>query len=159
MASDALLLERLFGALEKCALEAIVVGSVAAILQGAPVMTQDVDLLVRDTPLNRKKLDRLGALLGRGRPVPVSELTSAVTLLGADMPLDFLFDSISGGLSFAKLRSRCLRIQVGKRTALVARLEDVIRSKESAGRLKDQAQLPILRDTLRVKQALDESAK
>jgi hypothetical protein len=35
-------------------------------------------------------------------------------------------------------------------------LEDVIRSKEAAGRAKDLAMLPILRDTLRVKKALEE---
>ena len=38
----------------------------------------------------------------------------------------------------------------------VAGLADVIRSKEAAGRPKDLAQLPILRDTLRVRRALDE---
>ncbi len=36
----------------------------------------------------------------------------------------------------------------------LASLEDVILSKEATGRPKDHAQLPILRDTLRVKKAL-----
>ena len=156
MASDDLFLEGLLAALEQCGLEAIVVGSVAAVLQGAPVMTQDLDLLIRDTPLNRKKLDKLGALLGRGKPVRVSELSEAVSLLGEETPLDFLFDSLPGGLTFASLRARSVQIPVGKRTARVALLEDVIRSKEAAGRLKDKAQLPILRDTLRVRNALEE---
>jgi hypothetical protein len=44
---------------------------------------------------------------------------------------------------------------VGEHKALVASLEDVIRSKEAAGRPKDLAQLPILRDTLRVRRALE----
>jgi len=48
--SDDSFLRDLVRALEVTGLEAIIVGSTAAVLQGAPVMTQDVDLLVRDTP-------------------------------------------------------------------------------------------------------------
>ena len=36
-----------------------------------------------------------------------------------------------------------------------ASLEDIIRSKEAAGRKKDQLHLPILRETLLVNQALE----
>jgi hypothetical protein len=36
---------------------------------------------------------------------------------------------------------------------LVASLEDVIRSKEAAGRQKDRAVLPVLRDTVAVKRS------
>ena len=50
-------------ALQNVGLEAIVVGNMASILNGAPVLTQDVDLLVRDTPLNRRKLKRLATEL------------------------------------------------------------------------------------------------
>ena len=53
------------------------------------------------------------------------------------------------------IRSRCVEMPVGEHKALVASLEDVIRSKEAAGRPKDLAQLPILRDTLRVRRALE----
>jgi hypothetical protein len=45
-------------------------------------------------------------------------------------------------------------MRVGKHVLTVAALEDVIRSKEAAGRKKDLAVLPILRDTLKVKNAL-----
>jgi hypothetical protein len=41
---------------------------------------------------------------------------------------------------------------------LVAALEDVIRTKEAAGRPKDLAHLPILKDTLRVRQELNREA-
>jgi hypothetical protein len=57
--------------------------------------------------------------------------------------------------SFESLRSRSVAIDLGGRTAIVASLEDIIASKEAAARPKDQAQLPILRDTLRVKKALE----
>jgi hypothetical protein len=62
---------------------------------------------------------------------------------------------LPGDLSFESLRSRSIAIDLAGRIARVASLEDVIRSKEAAGRPKDYAQLPILRDTLRVKKALE----
>jgi hypothetical protein len=43
--------------------------------------------------------------------------------------------------------------------AVVARLEDVIASKTAADRPKDRAQLPTLRDTLKVKKAFDEGSR
>jgi hypothetical protein len=44
---------------------------------------------------------------------------------------------------------------VGDERLLVADLADVIRSKRAAGRPKDRAVLPILRDTLAVKKKLE----
>jgi hypothetical protein len=155
MSSDEAFVIELLRALDEIDLEAIVVGSMAAIMQGTPITTRDVDLLVRDTPRNREKLDLLGAALGTGRPVQISNLSTAVTLVGGRVPVDVLFDSISGGLGFASVCSRSVEIPLGDRKAVVASLEDVIRSKETVGRPKDLAQLPILRDTLRVRKALE----
>jgi len=45
-------------------------------------------------------------------------------------------------------------VQIGDSAATVAALTDVIASKEAAGRPKDLAQLPILRETQRVRGAL-----
>jgi hypothetical protein len=70
--------------------------------------------------------------------------------------VDVLFDEISGKLRFEALRSRSVKIPLGSLEAVVAVLEDVIASKEAAGRPKDLAQLPILRDTLRVRKALEQ---
>lgn len=53
MSSDESFLQDVVAALDRVGLEAIVVGTVAGVLNGAPVMTQDLDLLVRDTPKNR----------------------------------------------------------------------------------------------------------
>jgi len=52
------------------------------------------------------------------------------------------------------LRARSARIDLGSAFAVVASLEDIIASKEAAGRPKDIAQLPILKDTLQVLRAL-----
>jgi hypothetical protein len=150
MSLDEIFLEKLLESLDRVGLEALIVGSTAAVLQGAPVMTQDVDLLVRDTPLVRQKLEKLGEALNAARPAAVSELSSALTILGAELPVDILFDALAGGLRFASLKSRAVKIPIGAQTATAAALADVIASKEAAARPKDLAQLPILRDTLNV---------
>jgi len=154
MSSDELFLQEVVATLDRVGLEAIVVGTVAAVLNGAPVMTQDLDLLVRDTPRNREKIAKLSAALRIAAPVEVSELSRALTLLGGALPIDILFDALPGGLSFEALRSRSSRVQIGDSAATVAALADVIASKEAAGRPKDLAQLPILRDTQRIRGAL-----
>jgi len=154
MSSDESFLQEVVAALHRVGLEALVVGSVAAVLNGAPVMTQDLDLLVRDTPKNREKIAKLSAALQIAAPVEVSELSSSLTLLGGALPIDILFDALPGGLTFEALRSRSSRVQIGDSTATVAELGDVIASKEAAGRPKDLAQLPILRETQRVRGAL-----
>ena len=154
MSSDETFLREVMLALDRVGLEALVVGTVAAVLNGAPVMTQDLDLLVRDTPKNREKLAKLAAALQIAAPVEVSELSRSVTLIGGALPIDILFDALPGGLTFEALRSRSSRIQIGDSAATVASLGDVIASKEAAGRPKDLAQLPMLRDTQRVRGAL-----
>lgn len=150
--SDEAFVVTVLGALKEVRLEAVVVGSVAAVLQGSPVTTQDLDLLVRDTPTNRKKIRALGTTLG-ARPRVITRLSPALRI---DLPaatVDLLFDQLPGDLTFETLRARSLVLSLGGQTAIVARLEDVIASKEASGRPKDLAQLPILRDTLRVKKA------
>jgi predicted nucleotidyltransferase len=157
MHPDELFVAELLRALATVQLEAIVVGSTAAALQGAPVMTQDIDLLVRDTERNREKLRQLATLLGTGAPIEQSPLSRTITLLGAAVAVDILFDDLPGRLTFEALRSRAKRVAIGSLEALVASLEDIIASKEACARPKDLAQLPILRDTLRVIRALDQS--
>jgi Nucleotidyl transferase of unknown function (DUF2204) len=156
MSPDERFLESLLDALEQVRLEAVIVGATAAIMHDAPVLTRDIDLLIRDTDLNRRKLDALSQRLGGASPARVSELTNTLRILGTEIPIDILLDRIAGGLSFERLKSRAAHVAVGKHTALVASLEDIIRSKEAAARPKDLAMLPILRDTLRVKKALQE---
>jgi hypothetical protein len=117
-------------------------------------MTQDADLRVRDTEKNREKIRMLGQLLGAGQPIARTPLANVLTLVGSAVPIDIVFDSLSGGLSFESVRSRSVTISLGDRAAVVASLEDIIASKAAAGRPKDLALLPILRDTLRVRNAL-----
>jgi hypothetical protein len=156
MSSDEAFIVQVLGALKATRLEAIVVGNVAAILQGVPVTTQDLDLLVRDTPLNRQKIDAMGAVLG-ARPRRISPLADVLRIDAPGGTVDVVFAHLPGGLSFERVRARAVRLALGAQRAVVARLEDVIASKAAADRPKDRAQLPILRDTLKVKGALDET--
>lgn len=158
MSFDEVFLARLFRALRRVQLEAIVVGSIGAALQGAPITTQDVDLLIRDTRPNRQKLKALCSAL-QAELIPLSELASGMTMVGAEVPIDVLLNQISGGLKFPSLKSRARRVSIASETVLVADLSDIIRSKKAAGRPKDLAQLPILQDTLRVRTALEAIAK
>jgi hypothetical protein len=134
-------------------LEAIVIGNSASMLNGAPVTTQDIDLLIRDTRMNRRKLGRFAG--GIGGSAPVSELSKVEWIEGGlAVPLKIHYDRISGGLTFASVRLRAELVPVGDEKLRVAALADVIRSKTAANRPKDRAVLPILRDTLAVKKKL-----
>lgn len=153
MSSDEAFVTEVMLAFRDSGIEAIVVGSVAALLQGAPLATDDLDVLIRDTAVNREKLKDVERRLG-SRAVEISPLTKALRITTAGAHIDILFDEISGGLGFQGLRARSAEVDLGSVVAAVAALEDVILSKEAAGRPKDLGQLPILRDTLKVRRAL-----
>ncbi len=153
--ADAVFLVQLAAALRRARLDAIIVGNAASILNGAPVTTQDVDLLIRDTASNRQKLARFADLVGGLPPVPLSELSNAERILGAGVPIGVLFDSMAGGLKFASVRSRAEKATIDGERLVYATLADVIRSKRAANREKDRAVLPILQATLKTLKALD----
>lgn len=142
-------LVELAAALSEAGLDAIVVGATAAVLQSAPLMTQDIDLLVRSTARNEAKLVQFGKRLG-GSWLQLSPLSRARTLVGGPLQVDLLFDSLPGGLRFESLKSRALRLDVGGHLLLVAALEDIIASKRAANRPKDRVHLPLLEETARV---------
>jgi hypothetical protein len=152
LSSDALFLDKLVRALRELRIDAIIVGNTGSILHGAPVLTQDVDLLVRDRPANRNKIRECAAKMG-GVESELSELANARRIVGAELPIDFIFDRI-GPLLFTSVKKRSVVLSTGTERARVASLEDIIESKRSLGRKKDLAVLPILEDTLAVVAAL-----
>lgn len=56
----------LLEALSTSGLEVVLIGNAAAILQGVPVMTQDVDLMVCDNPRLEEKLKQFAREFGGG---------------------------------------------------------------------------------------------
>ena len=139
--------------------EFIVIGVIAAIAQGYPMTTRDLDITpLRDQP-NAERLARalreLEAKLRTPRE-PVDFPIEATYLLAADSwtlvtregELDIIFEP-AGTRGYPDLRRDALELSLGV-PVLVASLRDVIRMKEASGRLKDEAQLPALRQTLEV---------
>ena len=145
---DGRFLKSIATALRRTKLDAIVIGNTASVLNGAKVMTEDVDLLVQDTPQNQRKLRVFTAELG-GTMIPIADKTRRI--MGALTHIDILFDKIPGAGGFASIRSRAHQHVIGTEVLTVASLEDVIKSKEAVGRPKDKAALPFLKDTLRVR--------
>jgi len=140
-------------ALKSSGLEAILIGNAAAALQGAPVTTDDIDFLIRQTPRNAGKIhafaQKLDAVIERPA-YPLSNFWRISSRKGIPIQID-LTTNIHGIRSFESLRSRADRIDVNGEVAIVAHLADVIKSKRAADRPKDRAVLPVLEATLREK--------
>jgi hypothetical protein len=138
----------------------VVVGGIAAVSQGSPLPTEDLDVTPARDERNLEglaaALDELNARLrvdsGRGPRLPAdmrllgkAEIWTLATDLG---DLDVVFEP-PGTRGYDDLRSDAVEVDFGGGTrALVASLADVIRSKEASSRAKDRAQLPALRQTL-----------
>ncbi len=122
----------------------MVVGLSAAALQGAPVVTQDVDLWFEDLhdPRLAQALRDVGAAY-----VPPSILNPPMFgLAGTD-----LFDIVlrmSGLRSFAEELPRCVEVPLGRYRLKVLSLERILASKRAANRPKDQLVIPVLEDSL-----------
>jgi len=147
--------------LERHGVRYVVIGGLAAELRGSPYITRDVDV----TPSrDRANLRRLAAAL--------RELNATLRVPGVDGPVEFPLDEHSftwgttwtfvtdhgyldiallpdGTRGYDDLRRSATREQLTDDLQVdVASLADVIRSKEAAGREKDRAVLPILRQVL-----------
>jgi len=151
----------IFRTLERHGVRYLLIGAAAARIAGAPVVTEDIDVTPATDP---KNLERLAAALRElearlrtaSDPAGVHFVVEPETLADANlwtltMPagdLDICFVP-AGTSGYDDLRREASRESVGAGiTVAVASLRDVIRSKEAAGRPKDLAQLPLLRQTL-----------
>ena len=139
----------------------VVIGAIAAIAQGYPLYDpRTIDITPARDPDN---LDRLAAALreldarlrvpddqaGVEFPIDAQMLGNAEmwTLRTPFGDLDLSY-APSGTTGYGDLR-RDARLETIDGVAVqIASLADIIRSKEAAGRFKDQAQLPALRRTL-----------
>ena len=147
-------------ALEAHHVRYVVIGAIAAIAAGAPILTTDLDV----TPArSHENLERLALALRdldaklrsasapAGVPFPIeAEMLATsdswtLTTRAGDVDLMFL---PAGTRGYDDLRNGARRERIAGVTVTVAALADVIRSKEAANREKDNMQLPILRKTL-----------
>src|SRR5579864_7858439 len=148
---------RLLRALSEGGVEFILAGGLAAVLQGAPINTFDVDIV---HSRNERNIDRLLAVLESIDAVfriqPERRLkparshlagTGHLNLITRYGPLDVL-GSIGDGLTYAELVTHSTEMEIaGGLRARVLDLETLIAIKESVGGEKDRATLPILRRT------------
>jgi predicted nucleotidyltransferase len=137
----------------------ILVGGLAAVSQGAPIATFDIDIVPSSEKSNLRKL--LDFLLGvnarhRGRSggqvirPTLKDLTAGGhCLLMTDLgPLDLL-GTIEQELGYDDLLDDSSEIQFRGHSIKVLNLEAMIRMKRSSVRDKDQRYLPLLEETLR----------
>jgi hypothetical protein len=127
----------------------MIVGLSAAALQGAPVVTQDVDLWFRDLddPRIRKALRKVGAVF-----VPPMEDDPPV-FAGNAVELFDIVTHMHGLGSFEEERRHAVRIPLGGFRLAVLPLERIIASKRTLGRPKDKLVLPVLADVQRTVKA------
>ena len=130
----------------------------SAVLQGVPVVTQDLDLCYRRTPDNVRRL--AGALRAfhpklRGLPDGVPNVVDERTLqMGTNFTLDLegedldLLAEMSGIGGYDDVAPTVLELEVDGRPIRVLPLERLIATKRAAGRTKDLAVLPLLEATL-----------
>jgi hypothetical protein len=148
----------LLEALHKANVEFLVVGGLAAVLNGTPVHTYDVDVVHRRTVENVDRLmpvlEGLDAVyraqpLRRLRPAKPALLSAGhQNLITKYGPLDVL-GSIGEGLGYEELLSHSIEMQIGPDFGVrVLDLETLIEIKEQLGGEKDRAMLPILRRAL-----------
>jgi hypothetical protein len=155
-------LTALVRALHDADIEFLVVGGLAAVLNGAPVNTFDVDVVHRRTPENVDRLlpvlEKLDAVYRiqperRLRPVRSALLSKGhQNLLTKYGPLDTLGE-IGNGLGYEELLPRSTEILIAEGVRVrILNLETLIEVKEQLNGEKDRAMLPLLRRTLEEKQ-------
>lgn len=135
--------------------EFVVVGMTAGVLQGAPAVTFDLDLLYRRSDQN---LDRLLPVLAeidavfrtdsrRLRPHRSHLESTGHKLLMTTLGVVDLLGSLDDR-TYDEVLNDTVILDVGGMEVRVLSLEGLIAVKERAGREKDQAALPLLRATL-----------
>lgn len=143
-------LTTLLSRLAASGVEFVLVGGLAAVAQGAPVTTFDVDIVHARTPEN---LDELMTFLGsvgaryRGRPGgdPLPPSRTALegpghSLFMTDLgPLDVLDDLLPDSIS----------VDIGGTPVRVLSLSAIVRNKRKSKHPKDQQVLAVLEETLR----------
>ena len=140
--------------------ELVVVGAAAAVLDGAPMTTFDLDVVFEPGAANRERL--LAALAdldavywdpaGR-RLAPTDERLQSqrLHLLETRLGRLDLLREIGHGQGWAEVRARSHAVELPGLAVRVLDLDAVIESKEAADRPKDRAALPLLRETLRLR--------
>jgi len=139
--------------------EFILVGGLAAVLNGAAIQTYDIDIVYSRTQENIRRLlpvlaslDAVFRMQPERRLRPTASHLSAnghLNLLTSGGPLDLLA-TIGSNLAYEDLLPHSLELEIGEGIRVhVLDLETIIALKEELAGDKDTAVLPILRQTLK----------
>ena len=133
----------------------MVVGLSAAALQGAPVVTEDVDLWFDNwgDPKIMRALIKVGAAY-----IPPFGYNPPMLGGKGSEPFDIAI-RMSGLGEFSEEWKSAIKIKVGRVTLKVLPLERILVSKQAANRPKDRRVIPVLQNTLRTLQMKKTKAK
>lgn len=143
----------LLGVLARTGVRFVLIGGWAAVLQGSPTTTVDVDICYERTPANLERLATALAVLDvrlRGFPPDLPFAIDARALRSGAMftlttrvgDLDLL-GAPAGVQGYEDLARSAVALDLDGATILVASVEDLIRMKRAAGRPKDLVELEI----------------
>lgn len=130
--------------LQKQGVEFMIVGAAAAALQGAPIVTQDIDLWFKDLkdPGIKAALAKTG-----GAFVPTIGLHPP-TFAGESVELFDIVLTMHGLGTFDEEKKHSILVDLGRLSVRILALDRIIKSKETVGRPKDVLTLPVLKDAL-----------
>jgi hypothetical protein len=146
---------RILELLEQHGVQYVVVGGVAAVLQGAPVTTFDIDALVKIDTANIERLIKVLETLNasyrehRGlRPTSGDLAAGGHFLLNTNSgPFDVL-GFIGGGKRYEDIADSARLMMVGDLSVKVLPIELIIEDKKALGRDKDLAVMRLLEAVL-----------
>lgn len=128
----------------------MIVGLAAATLQGAPVVTQDIDLWFKN--IGDKNIQKALRKVG-GIYVPPMQLYPPA-FAGKGLELFDIVLTMHGLDNFKKESSHAIEVPLGRYKLKALSLDRIIKSKEALSREKDKLSLPVLKDTLKTLHAL-----
>jgi len=121
----------------------------AAIAQGAPITTFDLDIVHRQTDENIEKLIKFLRSIGAYQRRPDDKVIEPHVLLTTRLgPLDVL-SAIEKGYGFEELLTDTVEIEFQGFKVYVLSLETIVALKRESKDPKDQYRLQILKETLR----------
>lgn len=133
----------------------LIVGLSAAALQGAPVVTQDVDLWFRSL----EDPGLTAALRQVGGAYVAPTLHTPPMLAGEGLELFDIVLQMSGLRSFDEEFEDALELTVGDVVTRVLPLKRILASKRAADRPKDRAVVPVLEEVVALQAARQGSAR
>jgi hypothetical protein len=136
----------------------ILVGGLAAVVQGAPVTTMDVDIVHNQSPENIARLlaflKSIGAFHRRPDDKLIEPQEGDISGMGHALfttrlgPIDVLA-AIEEGRAYGDLLEHTVAIGFRNHTIRVLDLKMLIQLKRASTNLKDKQRLPVLEETLR----------